>query len=450
MKSPGKMNIRLQPLNIAMLIIALTLSVVILIALNDTRSSYNDMQAAFDKYLICQESANSLQAGSDYLTSQVRNYTVTGNPDSLINYFNEARHTRRRDTALETMGEYFGGTSAYTSLENALNRSNELMHTEYKAMRLVVEARGYDLSSLPRELLETELTEAEKTLSSEEKINLARDMVFGEAYKEKKQGIENDVSECLESMLSDMSVESERDSRKLSNSITRQMVLVSLLTIIVLAIVLLISRLIIRPLRNSVSYIRDNQKIPETGAYEMQYLASTYNHIFEKTKNYQDQLSFEASHDALTGLYNRGIFDDMKEVMGNEDTAMILIDLDKFKILNDTYGHETGDKALKRLADVLKHAFRSEDYVCRIGGDEFAVIMVNATDKMKGLISSKAERIMDSVRDTKDGVPGFTLSIGVAFSDGKTEGDQIYKNADEALYKVKNGGKNGLAFYGDN
>jgi len=69
MKSPGKMNIRLQPLNIAMLIIALTLSVVILIALNDTRSSYNDMQAAFDKYLICQESANSLQAGSDYLTS---------------------------------------------------------------------------------------------------------------------------------------------------------------------------------------------------------------------------------------------------------------------------------------------------------------------------------------------------------------------------------------------
>ena len=76
--------------------------------------------------------------------------------------------------------------------------------------------------------------------------------------------------------------------------------------------------------------------------------------------------------------------------------------------------------------------------------------MVNATDKMKGLISSKAERIMDSVRDTKDGVPGFTLSIGVAFSDGKTEGDQIYKNADEALYKVKNGGKNGLTFYGDN
>ena len=129
---------------------------------------------------------------------------------------------------------------------------------------------------------------------------------------------------------------------------------------------------------------------------------------------------------------------------------MILIDLDKFKILNDTYGHETGDKALKRLAEVLKRAFRSEDYVCRIGGDEFAVIMVNATDKMKGLISSKAERIMDSVRDTKDGVPGFTLSIGVAFSDGKTDGDQIYKNADEALYKVKNGGKNGLAFFGDN
>ena len=449
MKNARKMNIRLQPLNIAMLIIALTLSVVILIALNDTRSSYNDMQAAFDKYLICQESANSLQAGSDYLTSQVRNYTVTGNPDSLINYFNEARHTRRRDTALETMGEYFGGTSAYTSLENALNRSNELMYTEYKAMRLVVEARGYDLSSLPREILETELTEAEKALSSEEKINLARDMVFGEAYKEKKQGIESDVSACLESMLSDMSAESGDYSKKLSDSITRQMLLVSLLTIIILAMVFLISRLIIRPLRNSVAYIRDNQKIPETGSYEMQYLASTYNHIFEKTKNYQDQLSYEASHDALTGLYNRGIFDEMKNAMEGEASAMILIDLDKFKNLNDTYGHEVGDKVLIKLARVLEKAFRSEDYVCRIGGDEFAVIMVNVNENMKELIRTKAERIMNSVRDDKDNVPGFTVSMGVAFSDGKTEGDQIYKNADEALYRIKNGGKNGLAFFGD-
>lgn len=450
MKSTRKMNIRLQPLNIAMLIIAVTLSAVIMVALYDTRVSYSDMRGTMDKYIICEDSADNMQDGSDYLTLQARSFAVSQDLESLENYFKEVKDTRRRDIALETMGEYFDGTAAYASLERALNQSNELMTTEYLSMRLIVEAKDYDLSNLPEEIQNTVLDDEMAALAPEEKLNLARELVFGNEYEEKKLKIEEDVNACLEAMLGDISNENDKYAERLSRSITRQMVLVSLLTVIVLLIVLLISVLIIKPLRNSVAYIMENKKIPEKGAYEMQYLASTYNHIFEKTKNYQDQLSYEASHDALTGLYNRGMFDEMKESIGSEEAAMILIDLDKFKTLNDTYGHETGDKALKRLANALQKAFRSEDYVCRVGGDEFAVIMVNANESMRNLISGKASRIMDAVRDEKDGVPGFTLSMGVAFTDGKTGGDQIYKNADEALYKVKNGGKNGMAFYGDN
>ena len=447
MVSKENMNIKLQPLNIGMLILAVTLSLLLIFALEQTSLSYQNMQDAMDKYLICQNSADSMQDGSDYLTLQVRNFAVSGDLESVNNYFNEAKVTRSRDKALEQMEEYFGETEAYKALENALKRSNELMTTEYLAMKLVSEAKGYDAPALPEEINTVDLTPDQLALSPEEKIELARDEVFGAEYQKMKTEIEGDVTACLESMLGKMSVENSQYAERLSKAIHRQYVLVILLMVIVLIIVFLISILIIRPLRRSVSYIRDNQKIPEIGAYEMQYLARTYNHIFEKTKTYQDQLSYEANHDALTGLLNRGAFDEIRGGIGDEDAALILIDLDFFKHLNDNYGHETGDKALKRLAKALKNAFRSEDYVCRVGGDEFAVIMVNADESIKELIASKIGRIAGSVKEERNGVPGFTLSVGISFTSDAEDGDQLFNNADKALYKVKNSGRDGFAFF---
>ncbi len=443
-----KRNIRLQPLNIAMLLMAITLSIVLLFALFETRTSYNSMQESMDRFLMCQNSADTMQEGSDYLTLQVRSYVVTGNPDDMTNYFNESRHTRRRDRALEEMGEYFGGTEAYSALERALKESNELMETEYIAMKLVMLAHGGDISQAPREIQEQELTDEMLALSPDDKIDRARELVFGEAYQDKKAAIEREVTACLESLLGELSAESSQNSERLSRAINRQYVLIIFLVIIVLAIVILISRLIIQPLRKSVSFIRDNQLIPEEGSYEMQYLARTYNHIFEKTKNYQEQLSYEANHDPLTGLFNRGVFEDVKDAMGDGDSALILIDLDHFKTFNDNYGHEMGDKVLKRLADTLLGTFRSDDYVCRIGGDEFAVFMVNANKSMTDLISFKAGKIRSAVRDDKDGIPGFTLSMGIAFSEDASDGEELYRNADSALYDVKEAGRDSFGFYG--
>ncbi len=273
-----------------MLILAITLSLLLIFALEQTSLSYQNMQDAMDKYLICQDSADSMQDGSDYLTLHVRNFAVSGDLECVDNYFNEAKVTRSRDKALEQMEEYFGETEAYKALENALKRSNELMSTEYLSMKLVSDAKGDDTAVLPDEINAVELTSDQQALSPEEKIELARDEVFGAEYQKMKTEIEGDVTACLESMLGKMSVENSQYAERLSKAIHRQYVLVILLMVIVLIIVFLISILIIRPLRKSVSYIRDNQKIPETGAYEMQYLARTYNHIFEKTKTYQDQL----------------------------------------------------------------------------------------------------------------------------------------------------------------
>lgn len=87
------------------------------------------------------------------------------------------------------------------------------------------------------------------------------------------------------------------------------------------------------------------------------------------------------------------------------------------------------------------------DYICRIGGDEFAVIMVDVSEKHKEIISEKLTAINMKLTNTSDEVPSITLSMGVALSDRKNPGNSIYNDADSALYAVKENGRNGFRFY---
>lgn len=156
----------------------------------------------------------------------------------------------------------------------------------------------------------------------------------------------------------------------------------------------------------------------------------------------------EASHDALTGILNRASYNDLIKEYSSSDKnfALLLIDVDVFKSINDTYGHNIGDLVLKRVADLMKVTFRSIDYPCRIGGDEFAIIMIDTTSEMKEIISNKIS-VMNQILSKVDGdIPAVTLSVGVAFSNIK-EGGTIFENADAALYKTKENGRNGCSFY---
>ena len=127
------------------------------------------------------------------------------------------------------------------------------------------------------------------------------------------------------------------------------------------------------------------------GSLEMRYLAQTYNDLYESSRKEQETLSYEASHDALTGLGNRAMFERVRNDCDPATTAMILIDIDYFKEVNDTYGHEAGDQLLKRAAKVFRAGFRSEDCVCRIGGDEFAVLMMHSGTHLRALVQRKIE-----------------------------------------------------------
>lgn len=157
---------------------------------------------------------------------------------------------------------------------------------------------------------------------------------------------------------------------------------------------------------------------------------------------------YEASHDALTGLLNRAKFLELCNIFKKSDVplALLMMDVDKFKFVNDNYGHETGDKALMKIATVLSATFRPEDYVVRYAGDEFVVIMVGAIYEHKNEIAAMVESINNTLQNPTDDIPKLSVSVGIAFSVNGYD-DELFGKADKALYKTKENGRCGHSFY---
>lgn len=164
----------------------------------------------------------------------------------------------------------------------------------------------------------------------------------------------------------------------------------------------------------------------------------------------KNKLEKLAVHDQLTEVHNRNILKRISDAGSKEltifpglDVCMMLLDIDYFKMVNDTYGHEAGDKVLIYLAGLIKNNLRVTDYVIRWGGEEFLVIMPGCTEQQAFQI---ADKIREKVESTDNGVCKTTISIGVALYQGGDYHATI-KNADEALYQAKENGRNKTILY---
>ena len=429
------------------LILAGLLAAFTLILAGQTNRSYRSMQNASKAYIAGRQDAADMMDASDYLTEMVREFVITDNPDCVTNFFVETEQTRRRDLALEDLGRSFSGTEGYGFLLSALERSNALTETEKYAMRLKVESLGQDPADYPAGIGEITLSASDAALSSDEKALLAVELVFGEAYQARKDEIRADVEKCLETLLRSLEDAQSASTARYLSALRVQTALVIALFAVLFAAIYLSYRLVIRPLLKSVGHMGRNEKMVPKGSREMRFLADTYNGMFEQTRRDAEQLSYDASHDDLTDLYNRGVFERLRKEHDDGTEAMLLIDIDKFKTINDIYGHDVGDRALKKVASLLKASFRSEDYVCRIGGDEFAVIMLHASSALRELVEGKVRRLNDALSVPEEGLPAISLSVGVAFGDRENATDDIFKDADSALYRVKNAGGRGCGFY---
>lgn len=402
-----------------------------------------------DQYIECEDAVRQLQAGSDYLTEQVRMYALTGEREYMEMYVNEADYTKRREAAMEKLGEYFGGTEAYTALENAMTGSRELMKTEYYSMRLVAEATKVNMETCPEAVQSVELTESDAALSDEEKMDKARKLVSGRQYQKSKLAITQNITAGTEVLTEQTRNSQSRAETKVADMYRKLAVGIVCLVLLMAEMCLMVRRLIVRPLVNYNSCIREGSIFPIEGAEELQNLARTYNQVYEENLETQRLIRHEAEYDALTDLLNRGSFDRVLQIYKNGETpyALILVDVDIFKSVNDTYGHAMGDRILKKVASLLKQMFRSIDFVCRIGGDEFAIVMVEMTGDLGYTIEEKIEAINQELQKEEDGLPKVSISVGVAFSDRKNPGEDIFKDADKALYHTKENGKHGCSIY---
>ena len=171
-------------------------------------------------------------------------------------------------------------------------------------------------------------------------------------------------------------------------------------------------------------------------------------------KEMEDRIVHMALHDSLTGLPNRVLFNNhlveaLDRVKRNkQQMAIFFIDLDGFKIINDTYGHDTGDVVLKDVAERLSTIFREKDVVCRIGGDEFMVLL----ELTSGQHAEKAAcRILEELANPfKFQGKSIYVSPSIGISMYPTDGmdiESLIKKADDAMYAVKKRGKNNYQFY---
>jgi diguanylate cyclase (GGDEF)-like protein len=181
--------------------------------------------------------------------------------------------------------------------------------------------------------------------------------------------------------------------------------------------------------------------------------------IVEQVISFNDQIENMTSIDALTGIYNRHFYDLQLPIEIERATrtggklSMLLIDLDDFKEINDTWGHKKGDEALVMVAELIKNNLRKIDLPFRYGGEEFVILLpgtaeieaVHTAERLRSVINS-----FGVFRDDEDKSRYLSVSIGVAvFPDYARTEDELFVKADAAMFRAKHRGKNRVELYRD-
>lgn len=446
--NPNKDGIKIRSINIAMLLLCCVLCAGVFVSAFQLKSKYRDIIDNMSEYAHCTKAVNDFRDTSDFLTNQVRLFLIQQDQSFAKQYFNECFTVKNRENSLNIIKEYHKDDSVQTNMELAYNESVALAQTEMYSIALLYTALNIPEKMFPAEIQDIKLKDEDIQLTKEEKLTRIENLLFGIDYQSSKDRINKYTTRVLDTVLSQYIEIQNRDKNRFLNFLLIQICTIIALFIASLLLFLVIRFLILRPINYDIKSIRSEKKMHVLGSYEMRLIAKTYNALREKDEIRASVLKHKAEHDPLTGLINREAFAKIKEVLSDtaESIAYLIIDIDLFKNVNDKYGHIVGDQVLKKIAAILSEQFRNTDYVARIGGDEFAVIMTKFGETPELIIQRKIETINKSLQNVGDGLPGVSLSVGVAIS---TMGyNQILEEqADMALYHVKKGGRCNCSFY---
>ena len=399
------------------------------------------------RYISCSQAINELKAASDYLTTQARMFVNTGRQASMESYVTEINVTNRRGHAVETLRKNFeSGQEATKELESALAASDALAQRELTAMLLAAEY--YGIEDVPELIAGANLDASMQGLSHNEKLQAAKDLVLGKDYDNQKEAVLASVKASSDALLDELNQELDENNTAMQNLLFQLRVVVAMLLCVVMILVLVLLMYVLKPLSRYVKRIQKNEPLEADGAYELRYLATAYNAMYEDNSKRIEQLRAFAERDPLTGISNRSGYDNFLATH-TRNVALLLIDIDNFKEFNSVYGRDTGDAVLIKLAEALTIAFRSTDFPCRIYGDRFAVIMTNMSTDMRDAVMSKMEIVNQILADASDDLPLITLSVGAAFSAEGMNDKDIFRAADEALDRAHEKGRNSVCFYGE-
>lgn len=175
----------------------------------------------------------------------------------------------------------------------------------------------------------------------------------------------------------------------------------------------------------------------------LEKITNEYDELIKEQEHELNEIKLESNKDSLTGLYNRKfLYNYIKKMRIEENRrenfsfALIFIDLDNFKPINDNLGHEEGDKVLKEVANILKENFRKDDFIIRFGGDEFIILINlqnNNTSSIKKIINSLRKRVEEKLNKYN---LSFSYGIAIYPKDGKNLSTLLTK-ADKEMYEEK-------------
>ena len=182
----------------------------------------------------------------------------------------------------------------------------------------------------------------------------------------------------------------------------------------------------------------------------LSYIATLAIKYFFKSKDYNHIYKL-ATNDSLTGLYNHRFFQDQMKInleyckRYNSTFSLILIDIDKFKLFNDKYGHLIGDEVLRQVSQLLKSSIRKADIICRYGGEEITIILPHTSNENAYILANKLCKIIGEHKFvvSKNLTVNVTISLGVSsYPDSATDVAKLIETADKIMYNAKETGRN--------
>lgn len=452
MMKKDKNHIKIHSMCLAFLCVGLFLFFVEMIGLNTVYQKYKNLLTDSENYVFAQKDLQDLKQSFDAMTDYARQYILTLDFSCVRLYFQEKHEMLSQKTAEDDLRARFGGidTRASIMLAEIFEYERRMEERELKSLRLACEIAGIDESMMSEELRACVLSGDEISMSDVELEDAAYAILFGHEYAELKKFVNTKLITAANAVF--LQTQQRRISNKkiFYRALVQQCLLSFFIIVLIALSVGFIAFFVLRPLQFYVVSIKNSKPLRNVAAgAELTYLAETYNKMYQMNTTVRKELQRQASYDAITGLLNRTMFEQLCAFYkGVTDAiAFLIVDVDNFKQINDCFGHEIGDIALKHVSELLKELAGKNGKAFRIGGDEFALILQGVAESEGTFLGMKITEMNETLKNPESqGFPKLSVSVGISFSD-EGYSTEMYSHADRALYRTKANGRCGFSLY---